>query len=176
MDELPAFVAFDCNALICLTGADCDDKTRLVHLFESIDKRKGQAIIPTPALAEYLIGVDRAGLEFVQAFDRRAAIRFADFDIAAAFEAAQMHAAALGRGDKRDGASDVWQKVKYDTQIVAIAKANGARLMISNDGGVRACAARINLKVMRADELPFPDAARQHALQMEGGEASAGAW
>ncbi|KAB7767614.1 PIN domain nuclease [Xanthomonas maliensis] len=172
MDELPAFVAFDCNALICLTGPDCDDKIRLVHLFSSIDKRKGQAIIPTPALAEYLILADQAGLEFVQAFDKRAAVKVAEFDIAAAFEAAQMHAAAIGRGDKRDGSSEAWQKVKYDTQIVAIAKANGARLMVSNDAGVRACAARINLKVMRSDELPFPDAARQHALQMEGGEVA----
>lgn len=175
MENLPVLVAFDCNALVRLTGADCDEKIKLTHLVAMIDKRKGKMIIPTPALAEYLILADLAGLEFVTALDRRAAVQVADFDISAAFEVSQMHAAALGRGDKKDGSTSSWQKVKYDTQIVAIAKANGAKLIISNDDGVRASAARIGLKVMKAEELPFPDAARQHALQIEGGEASTGA-
>lgn len=172
MDVIPLFVALDCNALTCLTGPDGDDKIRLNHLLEEIDKRRGKVIIPTPAIAEYLVKADQAALEFVGALDRRACIKMADFDLAAAFEAAQMDAASLWRGDKKDGSSEAWQRVKIDRQIVAIAKANGAKLIVSNDKGVCTCAARVGLKGLRIDELAFPDAARQRTLQIDGSVAT----
>lgn len=164
MDDFPTIVAFDCNALTCLTGPDCDDKTKLTHLFAHIDKKRGRAILPTPALAEYLVKADKAGLALIETLDNRASVKVGEFDIAAAYEASNMDAAAIGRGHKKDGSDNDWQKVKYDRQIVAIAKVHGAKLIVSNDNGVRWAAARVGMKGMGIDELPLPDHARQHKL------------
>lgn len=173
MQAQPLYVALDCNALVCLTGPDCDDKVKLEHLLQQLDRRKGKAIIPTPAIAEYLVYADAGGLNFIEAIQKRASVQVADFNLAAAFEAANMDAAAIGRGDKRDGSGDNWQKVKYDRQIVAIAKANGAKLIVSNDAGIRANAARVGLKAASLDELDLPDSARQHKLPIANENAAA---
>ncbi len=131
---------------------------------ERLDKVKGKLIIPTPALAEYLVHADQAGLDTVALLQKRASVTIANFDTAAAFETSQMDAAALGRGNKRDGAEEPWQRVKIDRQVVAVAKVHGARLIVSDDEGVRKAAARQGIAVMSIDELHFPDDKRQSPL------------
>jgi hypothetical protein len=83
------------------------------------------------------------------------------------YENSQMDAAALGRNNKRDGGKAAWQKIKIDRQIVAIAKTQGAKFIVSDDDGVRASAARAGIKAQKIDELPLPDSARQTKLPME---------
>lgn len=51
-------------------------------------------------------------------------------------------------------------------QIVAIAKTYGAKLIISDDGGVRSVAARVGITAMQVDDLDLPDHARQTKLKM----------
>ena len=47
------------------------------------------------------------------------------FGTRAAVEAAAAHREAMLAGDKREGSSASWAKVKFDRQIVAIAKVEG---------------------------------------------------
>lgn len=103
-------------------------------------------------------------MEFLNTLDRKACILMADFNRAAAFELAQLDRAALGAGDKKDELEEPWQKIKTDRQIVAIGKANGAALIISNDKSVRNNALRVNMVGMKIQDLELPDSARQMTL------------
>jgi predicted nucleic acid-binding protein len=164
MDAFPKIIAIDANVLICNCQGAGDRKEKVSHLLAAVDKAKGKVLIPTPAIAEYLVRADRSGLATLEALQKKASVQVADLNLAAAYEAAQMDAAALGRGDKRDGSDQSWQKIKVDRQIVAIAKAHGAQLVISDDPGVRDAAMRIGMKSLAIDDLPLPDHARQAKL------------
>lgn len=167
MDDLPVVVAVDANVLVCSCENDGERKEKVLNLLAQIDKRKGRLIIPTPAIAEFLVNAEQAGLGVLDALQKKSSVYVANFDLSAAHECALMDAAALGRKDKRDGMDQAWQKVKFDRQIVAIAKANGAKLIVSDDAGVRANAVRVGIRAMSIDELPIPDHARQVKLPIK---------
>lgn len=169
MKAVPKIVCIDANVIVAAVGPDNDRRKRITHLIEQLDKQKGKLIIPTPALAEYLVYADQAGLATVNALQRRSSVVFGTFDLPAAFEASQMDAAALGRGNKRDGSNAGWQKVKFDRQIVAVAKVHSAKLIVSDDDGVHKAAARLGIDVTSVDDLPFPDSERQAPLPIPPG-------
>lgn len=174
-------VAVDTNFLVALVDSalNDDDRARLEEFVTQMDKAKGQIVIPMPALAEFLAGAEQAGLEYLDRLERKAYVEVAPFDRRAATECALLEAAAYGRATKaiasgknaavakKDGVNGTRQKVKVDRQIVAIAKACGARAIISGDEGVRAAALRAGVKPMTIHELPLPDSARQHKLPLD---------
>lgn len=174
-------IAVDTNFLVALVddALNDDDRARLDELVAQVDKVKGQIVIPMPALAEFLAGAEQAGLEYLDRLERKAYIEVAPFDRKAATECALLEAAAYGRAThaasngksaaaaKKDGVNGTRQKVKVDRQIVAIAKACGARVIISADDGVRAAALRAGVKHMTIQDLPLPDTVRQHKLPLE---------
>lgn len=55
-------------------------------------------------------------------------------------------------------------KLKYDRQIVAIAKVEGARLLYTDDRDQRAFAEKHGLTVRGLADLPLPDSNAQHDL------------
>lgn len=173
MEPLPQIVAIDANVLICNCEASGDRKEKVAHLLARLDKAKGKVIVPTPAIGEFLVQADQAGIAILQALQGRSSVVVASFDLAAAYEASLMDAAALGRGNKRDGSEQAWQKVKIDRQNVAIAKSQGAKLIVSEDKGVRDAAARVGIRAVAIDDLPLPDHARQTKLPIS--EPSQGA-
>ncbi len=164
MDLLPRVIGVDANFLVSNRDSDGERKERIEYLLSRVDKSKGKIIIPTPAMAEYLVRADKAGVEILNALQKRASGVVGSFDVAAAYEAALFDAAALGRKDKRDGSEEPWQRIKIDRQIVAIAKVHAAKLIISDDGGVRDAAARVGIAALSVDELPLPDHSRQRKL------------
>ena len=64
--------------------------------------------------------------------------------------------AALTRRDKRDGVEGTWAKVKFDRQIVAIAKTFGARSIYSEDKGLRQIAEREGLTALKVADIKIP--------------------
>jgi hypothetical protein len=46
--------------------------------------------------------------------------------------------------------------MKFDRQIVAIALTNGARILYSDDDGVKRFGERSGLRVVRTSDLPLP--------------------
>ena len=159
--ELHQLVALDCNALVLLCGQACDDRTRVEYLLDSLNKSKGRVLLPTPVIAEFLVGADAASLTFQTALIKRSGVVLGPFDLKAAHEAALIDGAALFRRDKKDSSTKPWQKIKIDRQIVAIAKAAGAGLIVSNDADIHVTAARVGIRAARVEELEFPDSARQ---------------
>jgi len=74
------------------------------------------------------------------------------FDSRAAIETAELIAAVKTNKEQWS----TWAKVKFDIQIVAIAKAEGASVIYSDDRDVENYAKRFNIRVVRICDLPAP--------------------
>src|SRR6266508_5263194 len=102
-------------------------KERIEHLVQQLDKAKTKIIIPTPALSETLV---RAGVaasqQIVEHLQKYSVFRIESFDTRAAIEVAAMTRDAIAKRRKRENSAATWAKLKYDRQIIAIAKVCGA--------------------------------------------------
>jgi len=153
-------LAFDPNAKGPIDPATGQPLThcqqRVDHLLRMLGAEKRRVLIPTPVLAEYLVrgGADKD--KRLQEFIGSKSFLVAPFDLRAAIECAMIE-----DGDsKRIGASlsevESKAKVKFDRQIIAIAKARGATIIYTGDLGLAACARRNKLQVVLTFELPLP--------------------
>jgi monoamine oxidase len=133
-----------------------DIQERLNHLVQRLEARRTRIIIPTPALSEVLVHAGAAGPEILETLTRSTVFKVEPFDTKAAVEAALMAKAAIDSGDKRSGLAATWAKVKFDRQIVAIAKVFAVSAIYSDDADVRALAAAENIPVISLAELPLP--------------------
>jgi monoamine oxidase len=140
---------------------------RIAHLVQSLEKSRTRIIVPTPALSEVLVRSGAAGPGIVETLGRSAVFRIAPFDSLAAIEAALMTRTAIDTGDKRGGSEATWAKVKFDRQIVAIAKVTQANAIYSDDADVRTIAAAEGIAVIGLAELPLPLQNPQIEMQLE---------
>ncbi len=129
---------------------------RIAHLIGHLERAKIKIIVPTPALAELLVNAGKPGPEIIEMFNKSAVFRIVPFDTLAAIEVAAVTRAAKAAGDKRGGLAGTWAKVKYDRQIVAIAKVAQATMIYSDDDDIRRLAENANIPVTRVAELPLP--------------------
>jgi hypothetical protein len=130
---------------------------RLRLLVATLEKARTKIIVPSPALSEILVraGVD-ASQRVVEAITKSSVMTIESFDALAAIEAATMTRDAFDRGNKKDGLSATWAKVKFDRQIVAIARVHQATAIYSDDSDVKTIAGKVNLQVIAIAELPVP--------------------
>ncbi len=142
-------------------------KERIDLLIEELETNRTKIIIPTPALSEILVYADKAGPEYLNRIQRAAVFRIEPFDERAAIEVALMIRDAIKSGDKRGGVRETWAKVKFDRQIVAIPKVNGASTIYSDDEGVRAFAKLSRITAIGIPELPLPSKEAQGELFSE---------
>lgn len=147
---------------------------RLAHLVTTLERAKTKIVIPTPALSELLVRAGTAGPLLLQHIARKAVFRIVEFDQRAAVEVAMMTRAALDKGDKRGGLQAPWAKVKYDRQIVAIAKVVQARAIYSDDEDVEKLGRAANIPVISIAALPLPPQDAQGTLQLEPSEVPDG--
>lgn len=125
--------------------------------------------VPAPALAEFLVKTDAATAAVLMAFERKAALRVLPFDRKAAVQCALLDRAALATGKKRGSAnaSAPWQKIKVDRQVVAIALANNASLIVAQDGDIPSIAADAGVPAATIQSLELPEWAKQGKLAFE---------
>jgi predicted nucleic acid-binding protein len=156
-----AFVVFDSSFLIPLLDPEVKGigqiDAKLRHLIATLDKQRDIVIVPTPALSETLIGAGDAAPQYLEILNKTSRFRIAPFGPRAAVEAAARHREALRAGDKKEG-SESWAKVKFDRQIIAIAKVEGAERIYSNDADIRRFGKAEGLEVIRLQDLPDPPA------------------
>ncbi len=132
-------------------------KDRIDYLVQQLDKAKTKIIIPTPALGEALVRAGAAATQqIVDHLQKFAVFSIEPFDTRAAIEVAAMSREALAKGNKRGVSNATWAKVKYDRQIVAIAKVHGATTIYSDDGDISALAKRAKINVISLADLPLP--------------------
>jgi hypothetical protein len=129
---------------------------RVNALVQEIQDGGEQVLIPAPALAEVLATPDCDVDEVLSALRASAYIRIGDFDQRSAVELAFRLRAAMASGDIREGVATTKTRMKFDRQIVAVALTNGARILYSDDEGVKQFGARSGLRVVRISELPLP--------------------
>ena len=159
-------VVLDNNALVYLLNprAPRDVKARLKGMLAGVEASRGQVLIPTPVLTEYLSHAPQQELrqKFMAAFRSSRWVSVVSFDELASDECAAMHIRAKSEGDKRVplDASTAWQSVKIDRQIVAIAKVRKA-MIVTGDDDVLKVAAWAGIEAVRAEDLPIPESERQ---------------
>lgn len=127
-------------------------KERVAHLVATMDSSKDIIGVPTPAMAEVLV---RAGTEkekYILTLSDRWKFQIVSFDSRAAIEAADLIALVKKNNEKLD----TWAKVKFDIQIVSIAKAEGVTLIYADDKHIENLARRLKIQVKRICDLPLP--------------------
>lgn len=164
-------ICVDANFLVALLdsrGAKFgkDVPERIAFFLAAIDAAKAKVIVPTPAIAEYLVGADQAGLESLNKFRSKTFVEIAAFDLASAHECALIDRSALGGKDKKDGSGDAWQKIKVDRQILAIARAKGCTLMVTQDKTLAENCKRVFMEVLTLNALPLPPQLAQKELPL----------
>jgi predicted nucleic acid-binding protein len=133
-----------------------DVEKRISYLVGQIQEDGRKIVVPTPVLAEVLTRAERAGADYFTKIDRSSAFRIEAFEIRAAIELARMTAAAIKAGDKKEGSAAPWAKIKFDRQIVAIAKVNNVSTIYSDDDDLRKFATAQGISVVGIIELPLP--------------------
>lgn len=128
-----------------------DARERIDYLIDTLDKQSAEIMIPTPVLAELLIRATPTLTEILALLQTTRGFRFLPFDYKAAVECGAL---LRGRrtGGKRNNAS--WSKVKFDHQIVAIARAEGADVIYSDDGDIKTLGAAVAIEVKGIWDLP----------------------
>ena len=159
-------------------GAPVDrPKERIEYLVQQLDKAKTKIVIPTPALSEALVRAGPAASQsIVEHLQKYRVFRIEHFDARAAIEVAAMTRKALDSGKKKGDSNATWAKVKYDRQIVGIAKVCGATTIYSDDDDIAALVKGSNIEVVKLLDLPLPPEKRQieMALQKAGEESDEG--
>src|SRR5882724_8149483 len=153
-------IAFDTTflTLMMIPSAQHDipnARERVEFLISDIQGSGEKILIPTPAFSEILIRTGNARNAIIQELTKAAKFLIAPFDLRSALELSLMSDAALSRAERHAGV-DTRAKVKFDRQIVAIAKTFGARAVYSEDNGLRAIATRENLPAFGVSDIKMP--------------------
>uniref|UniRef100_C5CUY1 PilT protein domain protein n=1 Tax=Variovorax paradoxus (strain S110) TaxID=543728 RepID=C5CUY1_VARPS len=162
-------VLIDTNALINLldprTPKNLAD--RMKGLLEDIDQTNGKLIIPAQVVGEYISGAGPAGQAILKGLLKNRRIEVGDFDHVAATECALMEKVAHATGNKRAplARDAIWQKVKVDRQIVAIAKVHKVDLIVSSDGDIPKLAEAVHIRCVAVKDLPLPEWAKQVCIE-----------
>jgi len=132
---------------------------RIRYLIENLSTAKEKIIIPAPVLSEVLVYADDAFQPYLDTLNEQSVFRIAPFDQKAAMEAALTLRDAIRRGGHRvdtTGPDATKGKIKFDRQIVAVAKAEKAHTIYSDDADIHGYAKQAGLKAYRTAELDLP--------------------
>lgn len=142
---------------------------RINYLIENLAADKEKIIIATPVLSEVLVHAGEAMQPYLDILNGQSVFRIAPFDQKAAIEAALAMSDAIKRGGHRVDAANpdaTKTKIKFDRQIVAIAKAEGARAIYSDDGDVHGYAKHAGINIYHTSDLALPPEDRQGSLEL----------
>jgi predicted nucleic acid-binding protein len=128
-------------------GAADQARDRLTFLLETLDNARDHIVLPTPVLTELLVSARSNAGATLSVLNGLARIRMEGFGQLAAVECAEM----LRRMVRGSGPRS---KVKFDHQIVAIAKVAQAAVVYSDDHDVKALCAREGLVCKGVWDLP----------------------
>jgi rRNA-processing protein FCF1 len=138
-------------------------RERIEGLIEGLDEAAAVLIVPTPVLSELLICSDTRQPEVLAALTGKRTVQVASFDQMAAVENAQLRRSKIN-GRKR---GETKKEVSFDLQILAIARANQADLVLTDDENLRKRCDRAGVKAMGIAELSLPDSKRQISMLRE---------
>lgn len=143
-------------------------KERVAGLIAELEKQGSTIIVGTPALSEIMVraGV-QAGQTWLAMMNQSKTFKVVPFDPKAAMEVAIM-AGHLAKGEGGKTANqETYAKLKYDRQIVAIAKTEGATTFYTDDDRQANLAKRLGMTVRGLADIPVPTLAAKRDLPFE---------
>jgi predicted nucleic acid-binding protein len=147
------------------TGKDVDKcKERIEYLVARLAIEKTPVVVPAPALSEFLVRAGRAASDYLTELQNNRAIRVESFGQRAAVECAFLIDGAKRHGKK--SAVETWAKLKFDRQILAIAKVGGATTIYTNDQRLAKLALQNGMNAIAVHELPLPPVDPQMPLEL----------
>ncbi|MGF6208255.1 type II toxin-antitoxin system VapC family toxin [Pseudomonas frederiksbergensis] len=162
-------VILDTNALVLFFGKrlNQDDDLRIKGLLAELRRKRESIGIPAQVWAEFIDQVSQREIDATQNIFKTTAFKFLNYDLRAALETAEVSKAGRSARKSDKGEKRPRQAVKVDWQIIATAKAHGARLLITNDIDMTAEAARSGLQCKAIKDLPIPDNLLQRQLDLK---------
>ncbi len=154
-------VVFDSTFLIFLfvPNAPCGTeraKDRIDFLIGDLHGKGERIRVPAPALSEILIRTGHSTQQIVNELTKSPRFKVEPFDTIAAIETAKIAQRASKRGAKRRESVDTWAKVKYDRQIVGVAKVLNASTIYSEDEDLRKLAEANGITAKGIADCPLP--------------------
>lgn len=135
---------------------------RVAYLVKTLESSKSRIVIPTPVLSELLVRITAEETQrILDEINGAAVFRIEPFEIRAAIELAVMTRSALVTGGKKAGSSEPWAKVKFDRQIVAVAKVVQATTIYTDDGNLAATAKAVGIKPKTSKNRQSPKSRRR---------------
>ena len=132
-------------------------RKQIEYLIKTLSEDRSKLIVPTPALAELLMLPGLHLESALERIDRQVVFKIQPFDTRAAMEMSRLSTVGIGE-DKFKGQEGGWTKIKFDRQIVAIAKVAECETILTTDGPLANLAKREDLTVIMLDDLPDPPA------------------
>lgn len=140
-------------------------KERIEHLLDTLNESKTTIIIPTPVLSEFLIGVEPNKQEYIDRINKSRNFVWGAFDVMAAVELSMLIDPDLQSNKKLDTMTTK-AKIKFDRQVVAIAKSRRAGRIYTDDRGLADRAIKNGIAAIMTWELPLPHSALQIGLDL----------
>lgn len=131
-------------------------KDRIDFLISDLHSNGERIRVPAPALSELLVRTGHSTSQILHELTRSPRFQVEPFDTRAAIEVASMAREAEKKSSKRGDSSSTWAKVKYDRQIVAVAKVVSARVIYSEDGDIRNIAESCDIQVKGIADCRLP--------------------
>lgn len=173
-------VVFDATMLMLLirpdAGRPVDSSTgkpidriseRIAHFVEQCDKSKTRIGIPTPALSEVLVRSGSAAVKIIEKIKEFSVFEILPFDELSAIELAIMTKNAIDSGDKKSGSTEIWNKVKFDRQIMAIARVRQATCLYTDDVRLRNLASTLGVRAIGIADMDLPPRTAQRQFELE---------
>jgi len=129
---------------------------RVDLLLETFKTQGKTVLIPTPVLSEVLVGAGDAGPQYLDILSNTSRFRIAPFDERAAIELAEMTRKARSSGDLRAGTGLTRAQLRFDRQILAIARVQNERHIYTDDGNMGKVAAAEGFTVTATRDLSLP--------------------
>ncbi|EOJ4334852.1 PIN domain-containing protein [Escherichia coli] len=128
-----------------------DAKRRAEALVDRIDNKNGTIIVPTPVLAEFLVGIHKDyQQEKLNVIKSLSCFETVSFDELAAIECASIPTLKELRKISTEGTAN---KIKFDRQIIAIARAINADEVWTHDKGVFERCKSLNIPVFTLSSI-----------------------
>ena len=137
---------------------------RIETLIEKLEEEKSKIIIPTPVISELLVHAGDEIGSILDVIQKRAVFSVEPFDQIAAIEVAFMARQDHDNRKNRQDKNVTLAKIKYDRQIIAIAKVHGASTIYSDDEHIHARVIGMNIEAIRLADLPVSQSKQQTPL------------
>ena len=171
-------IVFDASVLLLLLNSETPPpkdaatgrpvarcKDRIEYFVAQLTKQREKIIIPTPALSESLIKAGEAAPQYLDIMRNSRFFQISPFGTTAAVEAAELMRQRIAKfGTLKGDALDSRAKVKFDLQLVAIARVTRATTIFTDDDGLQKLAISLGLNAKGAASLPLPPEDPQAAL------------